>query len=191
MRISLLLFLCFFMAFRSLAQTTTGGQPTTPSNQQTTDPSAATTYPQIKPYLSFIIPWVTINKNTTTWEFQQSTSIGFPVGIMVYTSKRFGFSYEFTPTVVWQKSNNKTGTSKTSNLLFDPGPVFRLKHSINIIARLAFETQGRYGFTPVFNKTYYRTKTMDYWFSLSAPVRFGNSQPASVGGSLQIGFSFK
>jgi len=152
------------------------------------EPTAAT-YPQTKAYLSFIIPWFTINKNTTTTEFQTATTIGFPVGIMVYSSKTFGFSYEITPSVLWQKSTGKTGTSKTSNLLFDPGPVFRLKHDWNIIARLAFETQGRYGFTPVLNKVYLKTKAVNYWFSVSAPVRFGNSQPASIGGSLQIGFT--
>lgn len=147
-------------------------------------------YPYSKAYVSFIIPWVTINKNTTTTEFQSATTIGFPVGIMVYSSKSFGFSYEFTPSVVWQKSEGKAGTSKTSNLLFDPGPVFRFKHGWNFIARLAFETQGRYGFTPVINKVYLKTKAVDYWVSVSAPVRFGDGAPASIGGNLQIGFTF-
>ena len=147
-------------------------------------------YHVVKGYLSFIIPWVTINKSTTTTEFQTATTIGFPVGINIYYSKHFGFSYEITPSVVWQKSDGKTGTSKTSNLLFDPGPIFRFAHGFNIIPRLAFETQGRYGFTPVFNKVYARTRDVDYWFSVSLPARFGNSAPASVGANLQIGFTF-
>jgi hypothetical protein len=150
---------------------------------------AAATYPQTKAYMSFIIPWVTINKNTTTSEFQTATTIGFPIGLLVFSSKTFGFSYEFTPSIVAQKSLGKPGTSKTSNLLFDPGPIFRFKHGLNFIARLAYETQGRYGFTPVLNKTYLRTKAVDYWFSVSSPVRFGNSQPASIGANLQIGFT--
>jgi hypothetical protein len=58
------------------------------------------------------------------------------------------------------------------------------------VPRLAFETQGRYGFTPVFNKVYCRTQAVDYWFSVSFPARFGNNAPASVGASLQIGFTF-
>ena len=147
-------------------------------------------YHMVKAYLSFIIPWVTINKNTTTAEFQTATTIGFPVGVNVYSSPHFGFSYEITPSIVWQKSDGKTGTSKTSNVLFDPGPIFRFAHGFNIIARLAFETQGRYGFTPVFNKVYLRTRDLDYWFSVSTPVRFGNNAPASIGASLQIGFTF-
>jgi hypothetical protein len=179
MRKSMVLFafsICVFYAGRSFAQAIPA--PT------------GTTYPQTKGYVSFIIPWVTVNKNTTTTEFQTATTIGFPIGILVYSSKSFGFSYEFTPQVVWQKSDGKPGTSKTSNLVFDPGPIFRFKHGVNFIARLAFETQGRYGFTPVLNKVYLRTKALDYWFSVSAPVRFGNSQPASIGGNLQIGFTF-
>jgi len=160
---------------------------------QTADPSkppTPPTYPYSKAYLSFIIPWVTVNRNTTTTEFQTATTIGFPVGINVYFSKSFAFSYEITPSIAASKPTKGEGTSKTSNLLFDPGPMFRFSHGWNFIARLAFETQGRYGFTPVLNKVYARTKAVDYWFSVSAPVRFGNSLPASVGGNLQIGFTF-
>lgn len=148
------------------------------------------TYPYTKTYLSFIIPWVTVNKNTTTTEFQSATTIGFPVGVNVYYSKTFAFSYEITPSVQWSHPTGKTGMSKTSNLLFDPGPVFRLPNNFNIIPRLAFETQGRYGFTPVLNKVYLKTQAVDYWFSVSLPVRFGNNDPASVGANLQIGFTF-
>lgn len=147
-------------------------------------------YPYVKGYLSFIIPWVTGNKDETVTEFEKATTIGFPVGLNVYYSDRFGFSYEITPSIAWQQSEGKTGTSKTSNLVFDPGPIFRFPHGVNIVPRLAFETSGRYGFTPVFNKVYARTRDVDYWFSLSLPAPFGNSAPALVGLDLQIGFTF-
>ena len=153
-------------------------------------PASYTSFPYVKAYVSFIIPWVTINKTETTTEFEKSTTIGFPVGLNVYYSQHFGFSYEITPSVQWSQPEGKTGQSKTSNLLIDPGPVFRFSHNFNIITRLAFETQGRYGFTPVFNKVYCRTKAVDYWASVSFPARFGNNAPASVGASLQIGFTF-
>lgn len=147
-------------------------------------------FPQTKAYISFIIPWAMVNKNSKTFEFQRATTIGFPIGLLVLSSKWFGFSYELTPLIQWQKSAGKPGTSKITNFVFDPGPVFRFRHGINLIARLAFETQGRYGFTPVFNKVYWNTKTLLYWFSVSAPVRFGSGQPPSIGASLQIGFTF-
>ncbi len=147
-------------------------------------------YPYVKGYMSFIIPWVKIDKNQTTWQFQEATTIGFPVGLNVYYSKKFGFSFEITPSIQWSQPSGKAATSKTSNLLFDPGPIFRFENGFNFIPRLAFETQGRYGITPVFNKVYARTRDIDYWFSISLPARFGNSQPASIGLNLQIGFTF-
>jgi len=150
-----------------------------------TAPAEPDTYPKTVGYLSFIFPIVTINKNETTPNFKKNTTIGFPVGINVLYSAKFGFSYEFTPSILASKSG-----SKTSNLLFDPGPMFRFKHGFTIIARLAFETQGRYGFTPVFNKIYLRTKAVNYFVAASAPVRFGNSLPSSIGASLQFGFIF-
>jgi len=147
-------------------------------------------YPYVKGYLSFIIPVVTINKNETTPNFKETTTIGFPVGLNVYYSDKFAFSYEFTPSIVASKPSGKPGTSKTSNLLFDPGPMFRFKNNFNIIARLAFETAGRYGFTPVFNKVYLKTKAVNYFIAGSLPVRFGNSAPASIGVNVQFGFTF-
>lgn len=142
-------------------------------------------YPRAVGYLSFIVPIVTVNKNSTTMNFNGTTRIGFPVGVNVLYSERFGFSYEFTPTIEWDKGN-----SKVSNILFDPGTMFRFQKGFTIISRLAFETSGRYGFTPVFNKVYLRTKAVNYFAALSAPARFGNSAPASIGLNVQFGFIF-
>jgi hypothetical protein len=143
-------------------------------------------YPKTVGYLSFILPLETLQSGRFTPNFDhQTTSIGFPVGVNVLYGPRFGFSYELTPTV---KASD--GTSKMSNLLFDPGTMFRFDHGFTIISRLAFETSGRYGFTPVFNQVYARTKDINYFVALSLPTRFGNSELASVGLNLQIGFIF-
>jgi hypothetical protein len=150
---------------------------------------AKTTYPKTVGYLSFIIPVVTAEGSTTTTDFTSATTIGFPVGLNVLYSDKFGFSYEISPSV------KVTGnTSKMSNLVFDPGPMFRFKHGFTIITRLAFETSGRYGFTPVVNKVFLRTKSVDYSVSLSLPTRFGEDDgtptPTSVGGNVQFLFAF-
>jgi len=143
-------------------------------------------YPKVVGYLSFILPLETLQGGTFTPNFDHhTTSIGFPVGVNVLYSDRFGFSYEFTPTV---KASG--GSSKMSNLLFDPGTMFRFDHGFTIITRLAFETAGRYGFTPVFNQVYARTKAVNYFVALSLPNRFGNADPYSIGLNLQIGFTF-
>jgi len=150
-----------------------------------TPPTLKTTYPKVVGYLSFIFPLETLSSGHFTPNFNGTTSVGFPVGINVLYSDRFGFSYEITPTI------KSTGTtSKTSNLLFDPGTMFRFDHGFTIITRLAFETEGRYGFTPVFNQVYLRTKDVNYFVALSLPTRFGDAEAASVGLNLQIGFIF-
>ena len=149
-------------------------------------PAVKPTYPRVVGYLSFILPLVTLQDGNTTTNFsKQTSSIGFPVGINVLYSDKFGFSYEFTPTV-----KVSGGSSKNSNLLFDPGTMFRFQHGFTIITRLAFETQGRYGFTPVFNQVYARSKYVNYFVALSLPNRFGNSEAYSIGLNLQIGFTF-
>jgi hypothetical protein len=147
--------------------------------------AASKTYPRAVGYLSFIVPVVTIDKNATTYNFNGTTKIGFPVGVNVLYSDNFGFSYEFTPTITATKAS-----SKVSSLLFDPGTMFRFEHGFTIITRLAFETAGRYGFTPVFNQVYARTKYVNYFIAGSLPARFGNSAPASIGFNVQFGFTF-
>jgi hypothetical protein len=149
-------------------------------------PAAKPTYPKVVGYLSFILPLYTFSDGNVTGNFaHQTTTIGFPVGVNILYSDKFGFSYEFTPTI---KASG--GTSKMSNLLFDPGTMFRFEHGFTIITRLAFETSGRYGFTPVFNQVYARSKFVNYFVALSLPNRFGNSAPYSIGLNLQLGFTF-
>lgn len=153
-----------------------------PGWQQTTPAQ----YPKVVGYLSFILPVVTLQNGTTTANFSNGTSnIGFPVGVNVLYSDKFGFSYEFTPNI-----EVSGGTSKVNKILFDPGTMFRFNHGFTIISRLAFDTGGRYGFTPVFNQVYLRTKDVNYFVALSVPARFGNSEASSVGLNLQIGFIF-
>lgn len=148
--------------------------------------SAKPKYPRVVGYLSFILPLETLQDGKLNGNFAHHTAtIGFPVGVNVLYSDHFGFSYEFTPTI---KASG--GSSETSNILFDPGTMFRFDHGFTIITRLAFETSGRYGFTPVFNQIYARTKAVNYFVALSLPNRFGNSDPYSLGLNLQLGFTF-
>ena len=143
-------------------------------------------YPKVVGYLSFILPLETLQGGNLTPNFDHHvTAIGFPIGVNVLYSDRFGFSYEFTPTIKAEEGN-----SKETSLLFDPGTMFRFDHGFTIITRAAFETSGRYGFTPVFNQVYARTKDVNYFVALSLPNRFGNNEAYSLGLNLQIGFIF-
>jgi hypothetical protein len=153
-------------------------------------PASTPTYPYVKGYLSFIIPWVTFQGKNVTSEFKSATTLGFPFGVLVYYSDHFGFSFEITPSIMWEHQTGKSPASKTSNVLFDPGPMIRFSHGWTFIPRLAFETGGRYGVTPVLNKIVARTKAINYFLAVSAPMRAGNSEPTSIGGNLQVGFIF-
>ncbi|WP_345106030.1 hypothetical protein [Mucilaginibacter panaciglaebae] len=148
--------------------------------------SAKPKYPRVVGYLGFILPLETLQEGHLTPNFDHhTTKIGFPAGVNVLYSDHFGFSYEFVPTIT-----AAGGTSKMSNLLFHPGTMFRFDHGFAIITRLAFETSGRYGFTPVFNQVFAHTKAVNYFVSAALPNRWGNADKYSLGLSLQFGFSF-
>ena len=148
-------------------------------------------YPKTVGYLSFIIPTGTLQNNKVTYNFTNNTKIGFPCGVNVFYSAHFGFSYEVTPTI---KTTTLSGNTSMSDLLFDPGPMFRFSHGFTIIPRLSFETSGRYGVTPVFNEVYLRTKSVNYFVAMSLPCRWGADngvmQTGSIGLNVQFGFIF-
>jgi hypothetical protein len=177
-------------ASQQLAYQSASTQPAPQSGLLLPPTSPTPVYPQTKAYLSFIIPWVTVQGNTATPEFKTATTIGFPFGILVLYSATFGFSFEITPSIMYEHQTAKSPASKTSNVLFDPGPMFRFQHGWTFIPRLAFETGGRYGVTPVLNKIVARTKAINYFVAVSTPMRAGNSEPTSIGANLQIGFIF-
>ena len=182
---------CLFLGLCSAGKMYAQSQsPASPSGSQLAATPSSPVYPQVKGYLSFIIPWVTTQGRVTTPEFKTATNIGFPFGVMILYSPTFGFSFEVTPSLMYEHQTAKSPASKTSNVLFDPGPMFRFKHGWTFIPRLAFETGGRYGVTPVLNKIVARTKAVNYFVAVSAPMRAGNSEPTSIGGNLQIGFIF-
>jgi hypothetical protein len=142
-------------------------------------------YPKITGFASIIHPIVTFDKSGSSFNFSKSYTVGFPIGINILKSNKIGFSFEITPYI---KSQNDT--TKVNFVLFHPGAMFRFKHNFTIITRLAFETTGRFGVTPVFNKVVVKAKNVNYFIAMSTPVRLGNAKPASIGLALQIGVSF-
>lgn len=136
-------------------------------------------------YVSFTHPVGTWNKEGMKYNFRDSYTLIFPVGLNLMKTERFGFSFELSPAI----RSDSTGTKVTS-VLFHPGAVFKFRQGFGMAARLAFETSGRFGFTPVFNKVLIRKQTHNYWVAIPFPVRFGNNQPASIGTGLQFGVGF-
>lgn len=145
----------------------------------------ASGYPKIAGYVGILHPIVTFSKDQTTTNFKDFYLVGFPTGINIWKSPRIGFSAEFVPSI----RADKTG-SKMNNFLFHPGILVALGHNWTFAGRAAFETSGRYGFTPVINKIVRKNKNSGYFVALPLPVRFGNDLPATVTIGFQFGISF-
>jgi hypothetical protein len=142
-------------------------------------------YPQVKGYFSVVHPIVTFEKNQTIYNFSGSYTVGFPTGINVLKNDDFGYSFEVVPFI-----KSEDGKDKVANVLFHPGILFRYKNGFTFIARLAFETSGRYGFTAVLNKVLVKSKNVSYFIATPLPVRFGNEKPVSLNLGIQFGVVF-
>jgi len=130
-------------------------------------------------------PLVTFNKAGTQKNFDGAYVGGLPTGINIWKSARIGFSMEFVPFI-----RVADGDSKMNNFLFHPGALFGLGHGFTLATRAAFETSGRYGFTPVLNKTVQKNKGSSYYVAIPVPARFGNNQPSSLTVGFQFGIAF-
>lgn len=140
---------------------------------------------KITAFTGVIHQLVTFTKNETTYNFNGVYQVGFPIGLIFWKNADFGFSIELAPSI-----RAENGNSKMSNLLFHPGVAFKLKNDFRFFGRAAFETSGRYGFTPVISKAFYRAKDHNFYASLSSPFRFGNSADPSMGIAFQVGVGF-
>jgi hypothetical protein len=153
------------------------------SFSQQVNPTQA--YPKIVGYTSILHPIVSFDKNGSTFNFIDSYTVGIPVGINILKSDKIGFTFELVPYI---KAGD--GPDRVSNFLFHPGVMFRYKHGFTFLTRVAFETSGRYGFTPVFNKILIKGKNVNFLTALSVPFRFGADKLPTVGLGLQFGISF-
>ncbi|MGN8067560.1 hypothetical protein [Mucilaginibacter sp. 22184] len=143
------------------------------------------TYPKVTGYFSILNPVGSWTKNGFTSNFGNVYTIGFPFGVNILKSDHFGVSFEVAPAIRTEKN-----ISKVNTVLFHPGAMFRFRHGFTFIGRMAFETNGRFGITPVFNQIIKKGKVASFFISVPFPVRFGNDQPTSIGTGLQLGVSF-
>jgi len=143
------------------------------------------TYPKITGYFGILHPIVTFSGDETNVNFRDYYAIGFPTGINIWKSSKIGFSFEVVPNI-----KVEDGISKMNNFLFHPGVLVALGNGFTFAGRAAFETSGRYGFTPVFNKTVVKSDNCSYFVAIPLPVRFGNDHPASFAVAFQFGIAF-
>lgn len=155
--------------------------PGTSFSQQTPAPN----YPKIAGYIGIVHPIVSFDKNGAHANFRDSYVVGMPIGINIWKSSKIGFSSEIVPFIKATKND-----SKMNNVLFHPGVLVALGKGFTFASRVAFETSGRYGLTPVINKTVKKNKNTSYFVAVPLPVRFGNNLPSSFGIGFQFGISF-
>lgn len=143
-------------------------------------------YPKITGYVGILHPLVTFTDGARThYNFDGVYTVGMPTGINIWKSPRIGFSMEFVPLI---RAGN--GASKMNNFLFHPGALIGLGNGFTLATRAAFETSGRYGFTPVLNKIVKKNANSSYFIAVPVPARFGNDLPASVTIGFQFGIIF-
>jgi hypothetical protein len=143
------------------------------------------TYPKVNGYVGILHPLVTYSKEEPHYNFDDAYVVGMPIGINIWKSANIGFSMEFVPLI-----RAANGTSKMNNFLFHPGALFALGKGFTLATRAAFETSGRYGFTPVLNKIVKKSSNCSYFVAIPVPARFGNDQPSSVTIGFQFGMVF-
>jgi len=147
--------------------------------------SQTTTYPRITGYVGIMHPIVTFGNDGAHTNFDGAYVGGLPTGINIWKSAQIGFSLEVVPFI-----RVADGTSKMNNFLFHPGLLVALGHGFTLANRLAFETSGRYGLTPVLNKVIKKSKDYNYYVAIPVPARFGNDQPSTIGIGFQFGIAF-
>ena len=133
-----------------------------------------TNYPKIKNYFSIMHPIATITKDGNHFNFDGSYTVGFPVGINFLQSDKIAYSIEFAPMISF---NDRA--SRVTGLLFHPGVIYRNIGGFNFLTRLAFNTNGRYGFTAVINRPIIKKEKVTYLLATPIPFRFGNDLPFS------------
>jgi len=143
------------------------------------------TYPKITGYFGIYHPIVTTSSEQTNLNFRDYYAVGFPTGINIWKSSKIGFSFEVVPNIKVQGASDKV-----TNIVFHPGVLVALGKGYTFAGRMAFESGGRYGFTPVINKTVIKNKNSSYFLAMPLPVRFGNDHPATFTVGLQFGIAF-
>ena len=146
---------------------------------------AQDTFPKITGHAGIVHPLVTLSDGNTSYNFNNSYTVSFPVAVNIWKTNKIGFSFEAYPTI-----KNENGSHKMTNFTFHPGILYRFSPTFTFAGRAAFETSGRYGVTPVFTKVFKKNKFSNYYIAIPLPIRTGADKPISAALAMQLGVSF-
>ncbi|CAM4205159.1 hypothetical protein EWU23_04400 [Cytophagaceae bacterium 50C-KIRBA] len=142
-------------------------------------------FPKLAGHVGIAHSIITVSDGSTSGNFGNSYSVGFPIALNIWKTEKVGFSFEVIPAI-----RSENGSHKMNNVTFHPGILYRLGKGYTFAGRAAFETSGRYGFTPVFNKVLKKNKFSNYYLAVPIPIRFGNDRPVSANLTVQLGIAF-
>jgi hypothetical protein len=143
------------------------------------------TYPKMVGYFSTLLPVASLSNGKITSNYTGVYTQNFPFGLNLFKSDLFGVSFEIAPSM-----RVENHIAKISTISFNPGAVFRLKNNFAIIQRVAFETNGRFGVTTIFNKIVLKGKDASLFLAVPFATRTGNSLPTTLTTGLQVGVFF-
>ena len=142
-------------------------------------------FPKVAGHMGIAHPIITLSEGSTSGNFGNSYTLGFPIAINIWKTEKVGFSFEVIPGI-----RSENGSHRVNNVTFHPGILYRLGKGYTFAGRAAFETSGRYGITPVFNKVLKKNKFSNYYLAIPFPIRFGNDRPVSANLTVQLGIAF-
>lgn len=141
-------------------------------------------------HLGIVQPILSVNQGDAHYFYENEFyAIGFPIGLTCRMSESVKFDLEFVPFV---KPNADLNKPFEINFLFHPGFLFPLSGGWTFGTRLAFETVGAFGLSPLLNKSFGLGGDRVFFIELVAPARWGpqknNSYTQALAVHVGLGF---
>ncbi len=153
----------------------------------------STTLPGIGGHIGIVQPIASWKKNKiTTINEQEFYSIGFPIGITIKNSSS-PWAIDFEWVAFIKPSINDTKSPYKLTSLWHLGILYSAGGGFTIGLRAAFELEtDQFGFTPLINKGIKINQSMNWFFEIVLPARWGPEKKDSFTQILAIhtGISF-
>lgn len=148
------------------------------------EPAPKSEYPmKISAYVGMVHPVANLQSGKVKANFSDSYNVGLPIGINFQKSPKVGLSFEVAPNITATDS-----IAKVQSFLLHPGVFFPLDKGWRVTKRIAYDSNGRFGFTPSVSKVLLQgNQTLS--LTMPFPFRFGNGQAASMGTSVLLTYS--
>lgn len=133
----------------------------------------STNLPGIGGHIGIVQPIASWKQNKiTTINEQEFYSIGFPIGITIKNSSPWAIDFEWVAFIKPRINDTRSPYKLTS--LWHPGILYSAGGGFTIGLRAAFELEtDQFGFTPLINKGIRINQSMNWFFEIVLPARWG------------------